>query len=205
MKTIRIVAIFFWIGLWAGAAHSAPKATAAPNLNGSRLEQFIADFIAWQKNETVGTIKNARAYANEAGDLRQWLKKLASISLAGLTPDQDVDYRLLVSEIRDQDRGNRARAKVGKRPRPVSFPGQDRVSGHGHDIRPGRKRRTTAKIPGRDPQATRHRESKSERTAAVVFRSSRRNPGIHACFFQKGTARLHRRQACAAPCPCRRF
>lgn len=100
MKTIRILAFFLWIGLWTGAAHSSPKTIPAPNPNGEKLEQFIADFMVWQKSESTGTIKNAKGYAAEAGNLSQWLKKLQLIPIAGLTPDQDVDCRLLASEIK---------------------------------------------------------------------------------------------------------
>jgi len=61
---------------------------------------FISDYLVFRKNEESGPMKDAKGYALEAGHLRQWLKTLAAIPRAGLTPDQEVDYLLLGSEIK---------------------------------------------------------------------------------------------------------
>lgn len=78
---------------------SGSPQTAAPS-GGDRLEGFIEAYVAFRLGENEDEPKPAEAWSRRAGELRAWLEKLESIPRDGLTLDQDIDYRLIASDLK---------------------------------------------------------------------------------------------------------
>lgn len=68
--------------------------------NSEQLENYIQEFVKFRRSGFSRELRTAEQYTIQANELREWLKKLESIPREGLTLDQDVDYRLIASDIK---------------------------------------------------------------------------------------------------------
>jgi len=66
---------------------------------GEKLEDFIEAYVSFRRNGIGGDLKTAQAWIRQADELREWRQQLGAISRDGLTLDQDIDYRLIASDI----------------------------------------------------------------------------------------------------------
>ncbi|MBN1940149.1 MAG: DUF885 family protein, partial [Candidatus Aminicenantes bacterium] len=98
ISPLSLILIFLLIS--AGLA-CVSRDSAASN-NGERLESFIAEYVAFRRGAEDDGPKAAEEWARRAEDFRSWEKRLEAIPRQGLTLDQDIDYRLILSDLRTE-------------------------------------------------------------------------------------------------------
>ena len=87
------------LGAWSAGGRDQTEKGIPTRDNGERFERYVAAYVQFRRTEPADDVKPASEHIRQADGLREWLKKLEAIPRAGLTLDQDVDYRLIRSSI----------------------------------------------------------------------------------------------------------
>ncbi len=99
-RLMKTIASFGLVGFFLSLQGCTPGGPATDN--GRQLDLLIDSYVQFRRNTSQGEWRSAEEWAGRADELRSWECRLEAIPRQGLTLDQDIDYRLVRSDIRTE-------------------------------------------------------------------------------------------------------
>jgi uncharacterized protein (DUF885 family) len=78
------------------------RADTAAGDAAKQLEAYIDEYVAFRRADSSGGTRTAAEHQERTAQLRQWLDRLNAIPRSGLPLDDDIDHRLIASQLKTE-------------------------------------------------------------------------------------------------------